>query len=67
MPCTRIKDGFLCGPAIHKFDGWTFEVHSYCGPWPLRKDGEPRKRAGRKFYEMYEKWEKRRAASCSMK
>lgn len=20
---------------------WLFEWHSYCGPWPVRKDGEP--------------------------
>lgn len=50
----------ICSPSIYEYDGWKFEVHSYCGPWPLRKDGEPRKRAGRKFWKMIEKWEKHR-------
>ena len=42
--------GFLCGPRIYNYAGWTFEVSGYNGPWPLRKDGELRKRAVRKFY-----------------
>jgi hypothetical protein len=42
--------GFLCGPRIYEYNGMTFEY----GPticWPLRKDGEPRARAGAKFYD----------------
>ena len=44
---------FLCGPRVYEYDGWLFEVHSYCGPWPLRRDGELRKYAGRRFWEMF--------------
>jgi len=40
--------GFVCGPRIYKFGKWTFEF-GYCGPWPLKKDGELRKKMGRKF------------------
>ena len=43
---------FICGPKIYEFQGWLFEYHYYHGPWPLTKDGDPRKRAGRKFWKM---------------
>jgi len=41
--------GFVCGPRIYKFNGWVFD-YGHTGCWPLKKDLEPRKRAGRKFY-----------------
>ena len=48
----------ICGPRLYRYGKWTFEVHAWCGPsWPLRKDGELRKRAGRVFYAMFERWE----------
>lgn len=39
---------------VYQFEGWLFEYGKYLyqTPWPLRKDFEPRKRAGRKFYDM---------------
>jgi len=49
---------FICGPHLYEFDGWTFEIHSYCGPWPLKKDLELRERAGRKFWKMWKKFDK---------
>lgn len=45
--------GWVCGPRIYEYKGWLFEWHSHCGPWPLKKDGEPRKRAGRVFYDVF--------------
>jgi len=50
--------GFVCGPRVYEYQGWTFEVHAMCGPWPLKKDGDPRERAGRVFYNMYSEWSK---------
>jgi hypothetical protein len=48
--------GFLCGPRIYQFRGWTFE-DGYCGPYPLNKDGELRDRPpGRFFWKMYDEW-----------
>ncbi len=44
--------GWICGPRTYYFKGWHFEYHAYCGPWPLKKDGEPRKRAGRVFWKV---------------
>jgi hypothetical protein len=44
--------GFLCGPKVYEFEGWEFEVSGCSGPWPVTKDGDPYKRAGRVFYAM---------------
>jgi hypothetical protein len=40
---------------FYRFEGWTFEWHRNkpFGPWPCKKDLEPRKRAGRRFYAMF--------------
>ena len=48
--------GFLCGPRIYKYEGWEFEMHAWCGPWPHKRDGELRKRAGRKFWDMIKRF-----------
>lgn len=47
---------FVCGPHIYEFGGWLFETHSYCGPWPLKKNFEPKQQAGRKFYKMFDRF-----------
>jgi len=49
--------GHICGPRLYEYKGWFFEHHSYCGPWPLRKDGELFKRAGDKFWDMIKEFE----------
>jgi hypothetical protein len=50
--------GFLCGPRIYRFRGWTFE-EGYCGPYPLNKSGDIRyKPPGRVFWKMYDEWTK---------
>ena len=47
--------GFKCSPPLYEFEGWFFQYgHHIC--WPLRKDGEPKKRAGNKFYDMIDKF-----------
>ena len=49
--------GFICSAPVYEYDGWLFEFSEYHHmPWPLKKDGDARKRAGRKFYEMFEKF-----------
>lgn len=48
--------GFLCSARIYEFDGQTFEFNEYTGPWPIRKDGERYKRAGKKFYDLFDQW-----------
>lgn len=43
---------------IYKFEGWIFEYYRTkpFPPWPLKVDGEPRKRAGKKFWDMFERF-----------
>jgi hypothetical protein len=59
--------GFICGPRLYSYKGWYFELSPSCGPWPLRKDGEPRARAGRRFYQVFDEWQrlpKRKREKC---
>jgi len=39
------------GGNVYRYDGVLFEDHHYCGPWPLKKDGEPKKLAGMGFFK----------------
>jgi len=61
MPCLRLPGpcpGYLCYSHGYRFDGWYFEIHSYCGPWPLNKDGELRATPpGLKFWQMWERFQ----------
>lgn len=43
---------------IYEFEGWLFEYYRTkpISPWPLKKDHEPRKRAGRLFWDMFERF-----------
>ena len=50
--------GVICTARVYKFEDWLFEVPAHSSPWPLKRDGEPRARAGRKFWEMYDKFSK---------
>jgi hypothetical protein len=49
--------GWICGPTIYEYDGWLFEFSRNSGPWPLKKGLELRKNAGRKFYNMFAKFD----------
>lgn len=46
----------ICGPKVYRFEGVLFEVHSYFGPWPLKRDGSPRARAPRSFWPLWERF-----------
>lgn len=48
---------FICSPVCYEFEGVVFEIPKMIGPWPLKKDGEPKKRAGKKFYDMYKRFD----------
>lgn len=43
---------FICSPRIYEYKGWIFEHSWAIGAWPLTKDWEPRKRAGRVFWKV---------------
>jgi len=48
--------GYICAPPVYHYAGWYFEDPAWCGPWPLRRDGVERKRAGREFWRMYDEF-----------
>ncbi len=50
--------GIVCTTRVYKYKNWLFEIHNYCGPWPLKKDYELRKRAGKQFFKMYSEFNK---------
>ena len=52
MPCVRVEHGFICGPKVYEYKGYSFEWHSYCGPSPLKKNGEPSQRIPKGFWDM---------------
>jgi hypothetical protein len=50
--------GWICGPRIYEYNGWIFELSASSGPWPLNKDLSPRKRAGNKFYDVFDNFDR---------
>lgn len=50
--------GWICSIPLYEYEGWRFEFNEMTGPWPVRKDGELFKRAGKRFYDMFERWYK---------
>jgi len=45
--------GIICLGNIFNYKGFLFEDHHYCGPVPLRKDGEMSRRIRKGFYDAY--------------
>lgn len=69
MPCHPFKssDGRVSGifcttpeyEYVHEGRTWRFEFGHYCGPWPIRKDGQPFKRSPgikSKFWVAFNAW-----------
>ena len=52
----EIAHGWLCGPKIYEYEGVAFEFSPIIGPWPLKKNGDPKKLAGRRFYAFYKRF-----------
>jgi hypothetical protein len=51
-------NGIMTVPNIYQFKGFTFESHRYLGPLKLKKDFDPASRMGRKFFQVYDEWNK---------
>jgi len=49
---------FLCSSITYSYEGWVFDLPKYTSPWPLKRNGDPRERAGRQFYQMVKRFEK---------
>jgi hypothetical protein len=43
-------------PKLYEFNGISFEFSYSIGPWPLKKDGDPKARAGKRFYDSIHEW-----------
>lgn len=52
----RIHRVIICTTPAYKYKGWLFEYKPNIGAWPLKKDGEPRKRAGMVFWETFQEF-----------
>jgi hypothetical protein len=51
-------DGIMTVANIYQFKGFTFESHAYLGPQRLKKNFDPASRMGRKFFQVYDEWNK---------
>ena len=63
MSCHRFEfnggHGIVCLTDFYSYGGFTFEWNNYIGPVKVRKrDLEPAKRTGRRFYKMIDRWVK---------
>jgi hypothetical protein len=64
MPSQYVKDdqgriiSIITFPNFYKYKQFTFEFHSYCGPWKLKKNGDPAASCGRTFWKVYYEWDK---------
>ena len=56
MSCVRIGNVIMCGSKVYKYKGYFFEWHSFCGPSPLRKDGELSKKIPKGFWDMIDEF-----------
>lgn len=48
--------GIICGPACYKYKEFYFEIHSYFGPHPLNKDGNPKANITADFWIMWDEF-----------
>ena len=60
MPCEVFGNAIICSSPFYEYEYkgkvYRFEIHSYFGPLPLRKDFEPRQNTPAGFYDMYEEF-----------
>ncbi len=49
-------------PKIYEFNGVEFECGTITGPWPLKKNGNPKARCGKRFYKRIQEWSKMKDA-----
>jgi hypothetical protein len=43
---------------VYEYKGFFFEVHRYMGPCKLKKNGDPAERQGRRFWKVWEEWDR---------
>ena len=50
--------GIMTLANIYQYKGFTFEFHIFLGPVKVNKNFQPSARMGRKFYKVFEEWNK---------
>ena len=50
--------GIITLPNFYKYKGFIFEFHYFCVPIKLKKNYDPAKLQGRKFYKVITEWDK---------
>ena len=43
---------------VYRYKGFTFSMHSDCGPSKLNRDFNEAKRTGRNFWKVFSEWDK---------
>ena len=51
-------NGIMTVPNVYQYKGFTFEFHSLFGPIKVNKDFNPSACMGRKFFKVFEEWNK---------
>ena len=51
-------DGIMTVADVYQYKGFIFESHAYLGPLKLKKDFDPACLMGRKFFQIYDEWNK---------
>ena len=41
----------------YEFEGQRFEMHPWCGPCPLKKNGDPKTNIPNSFWPMFKRWQ----------
>ncbi len=49
--------GFMCGPRVYEYEGIVFEIPSIWCPCQLKKNGDPKQRVGKAFYDFYKRFD----------
>lgn len=50
MTCTNIGGAIVCTSPTYRWNGWYFELHAYCGPALLKKNGDVRVNVPNSFW-----------------
>lgn len=57
MPFMKIGNAYVYYNKAYRYKRYYFEWHNYCGPSPLRKDGELSQRIPKGFWDMVEEFQ----------
>jgi hypothetical protein len=62
MGCHKLVDGsgkvigIVTCSNVYSYKGFLFEMHHFCGPTRLKRNGEHHKYFGPRFWKVFEEW-----------